>query len=441
MVYLRQTWSQSKTYRAILIVVVIYALLRLVVQGVFLVGMLFPDQTQAQSLPDDLRIYLEAAGHLHLGQDLYPKTVERWEFYQYAPSYALAFTPFLWLTPFAAAIIHTLLHVVAYGLLYVWWGRIFRRLGLERASEMLVWLLPVWFIFSVFWGDLGYLNVYIIMALLATLLIDAVLNERLGWAVLWLAIILQIKPQWAFAAAVPLFLGRRRFFFKLLALAVVAYATIVGLTMLTVGLSYGWQQYGDYFRLLLNLLHRNYPWRTLADGFLGYNHSITQTIVYLLGVSPGTFRLATGIKVLLLAPLAVVSLRCLCRPANRAGRDVPLLGLDLTFALYLGAFIWLDVIWELALGMAVFTYLLATLEQQGARRLAWLVFLPYALVDVWRLASFVLFGPGIVVPGPYILTDLSVYVPLTMIVILTFYALLVRRLWSAVPVGRAVKEG
>ncbi|MEE8389807.1 MAG: hypothetical protein V3S14_03290, partial [Anaerolineae bacterium] len=210
--YLRQSWSHSKAFRVILVVTVVYTVLRLVVQGVYLAMMLFPDQGMGEELPEwvgaegpmlpiDLQLYIDAAEHLQNRQNLYP-TSDQIEVYQYAPSYALAFTPFLWLSPAAVAITHTLLHILAYSLLYIWWGRIFRRLNLEQASTMLAWTLPAWLIFSAFWSDLGYLNIYTIMALLGTLLIDAILGESLGWSLLWLSIILQIKPQWAFAAAV-----------------------------------------------------------------------------------------------------------------------------------------------------------------------------------------------------------------------------------------------
>jgi hypothetical protein len=318
---------------------------------------------------------------------------------------------------------------VALSLLYVWWDRIFRRRGLNRAREILAWTLPLWLVFSQFWSDLSYLNVYIFMALLSTWLIDAILDEHLGWSLLWLSIILQIKPQWAFAAAIPLLLGRRRFFLKLLVSSILVYVAVVGVTMLVVGPAYGWQQYVDYFRLLWNIQGGNYPWRGPDADFLGYNHSITQTVVYLLGVTPSALRLATLIKVVLLIPLAAVILRHLRRPAGCAGRDVPRLGLNLAFVLYLGVFVALSVVWELTLSVAVFTYLLATLDQRNSKRLAWAVFLPYALLDFWQLLSFIVLGPNAIVPGPFVLTDPSIYIPTTMIVNLTFYALLVKRLW------------
>jgi hypothetical protein len=103
------------------------------------------------------------------------------------------------------------------------------------------------------------------------------------------------------------------------------------------------------------------------------------------------------------------------------------------FALYLGAFIWLDMVWEASLAIAVFAYLLATLEQPRGRILTWIVFLPYALIDAWQLVSFGLFGMDVIAPGPYVLTDPSIYIPMIMIVILTFYALLIRRAWEAAP--------
>lgn len=433
MTHLRQAWSKSKFYRIALVATFVYVLLRLVIQMALLVVLWFlPPAGIEPAIPNDLQDYLDAAARLQQRQDLYLEgPLDRVEFYQYAPSYALAFIAFLWLSsPFATAIVHTILHGVAYGLLYLCWGRIFHRLGLDRAREILAWSLPLWLLFSEFWSDLGFLNIYIIMALLATLLIDAVLNERLGWSLLWLSIILQIKPQWSFAMAVPLLLGRYRFFAKLVGSAILIYCAIVGATILIVGPTYGWQQYNDYFRFLWNM-RANFPWRGLDAPFLGYNHSITQTVVYLLGVTPGTLRLATGIKALLLMPLAFTALCYLLRPIRLGGHDVPDLSLDWAFALYLGAFIWLDMVWELALGIAIFTYLLATLRRQGAKITIWVVFLPYALLDLWRIVTVAIFGFDAVLPGFYILTDPTVYIPLVMIVILVFYTILVRRLLAA----------
>lgn len=423
--YLPQVRGSSRVFRRVLVIVAIYALLRLLIQLTLVAGAFMPGETGDDFFPDDLRIYLEASNDLKHQRDLYPPLpLERMEFYQYAPAYALAYVPFSWLPRGLVVLIQTILHLAAYGLLYVWWDRIFERLKLVRAREMMAWTLPVWLLFSAFWSDLGFLNIYLYMALLATLLIDAVLAERLGWALLWLSIILQTKPQWAFAAVLPLLLGQYRFFAKLMILSAITYAAVVGLTLLVVGPAYGWEQHKDYWHLLTGI-GNNYPWRGPDKPYLGYNHSIVQTVVYIFGINTAALRLATVIKIALLLPLGLVVLRLVRRrPAYR-----PTLALDLAFAFYTASFIWLDVVWELSLGIAVFTYLLATVSGRRVRQILWIVFLPYALVDIWQAFSFMIFGDSVMDPGPYVLTDPSIYIPLVMIVTVTFYAVLVRRLW------------
>jgi hypothetical protein len=308
-------------------------------------------------------------------------------------------------------------------------------LGLNCAVQMLVWTLPVWLLFSSFWTDLSYLNIYIIMALLGTLLIDAVINEKLGQSVLWASIILQIKPQWVFAIAIPLFLGRYRFFLKLLILTCITSIGIVGVTLLLVGPTYGWQQYVNYIQFLSNM-PGNFPWRGPESPFLGYNHSIKQIVVYLFGISSGSLLLADGIKLLLLIPLGLVGLRYLLRSISRTGKDIPVMGLDWAFALYLGAFIWLDMVWELSLGIAIYPYLLGTIESRSIKFWVHLAFLPYALLDPLRVMSFIVGGTDIILPGAYIATDPAIYFPLIMATILMLYAVLVVRLWRAAPVRR-----
>lgn len=429
---IRRAWSQSKTFRAILIVAIVYAVLRLGVQGMIV--------SDPDLFPGDLRIYLEGANSLRARQPLYLTDVDQMEFFQYTPAYALAFVPFTWMSPTAVAAIQSVFHVVIYALLYVGWIRIFRRYGLERERRMMAWTLPVWLIFSEFWSDLGYLNFYIGMALLATLFLDAMLDERLGWSVLWLSVILQMKPQWAFVAAVPLLLGRYRFWLKLVGLAVGVYLGIAGITIVAVGPAYGWEQYVAYYGFLAKLSGLSFPWRTMADGFLGYNHSISQIVIYFLGDTPVGRGCAFVVKAILLLPLAGVAVRYLLWPTGRPGSEVPRLGIELTFALYLGAFIWLDAVWEVAMGIAVFTYLLAVLRERWITIVVWVVFMVYALVDLLRLVTFAVF-PDAITPQMYFLTDPSVYVPVTMIVILTFYAILIGRLWPRPAVYATAEAG
>jgi hypothetical protein len=272
------------------------------------------------------------------------------------------------------------------------------------------------------------MNTYLLIALFDTFLIQAVLQENLMWASFWLgAVILPIKPHWAFALALPLLLGRYRFFFKLLLGAVLAYLLVAGITILAGGMDYGIRQYQDYFAFLARLT-RDYPWWGPDKPFLGYNHSIMQIVLYWLGVSTTNMRLATIIKLILLIPLGWISLKFLRHPSEKAGHEVPTTALALVFAFYLGAFIWLDMVWELSLGMVIFAYLLANTEEKWIRNLLWIIFAPYALLDIWRLVSYISFGDNILYQGSYVLTDPLIYVPWIMMILLVFYAVLLSKL-------------
>jgi hypothetical protein len=449
--HLRQLWARSRAFRIILIVALIYTVLRLAVHGAYLATMLYPNagilggapewtgSKQDPMVPVDLQVYLDAAERLLERENLYlqgPITYLE-DLYQYTPAFALAFVPFLRMSPLSVSVLHTVLHIAAYAWLYLAWDRIFHDLDLPQARKNLAQTVPVWLVFSAFWSDLGYLNIYVLMALLSTLLTGAILSEKLGWSVLWLSLILQTKPQWAFAAAVPLLAGKRRFFLSLVASSLLAYGAVVALTMMATSPTYGLQQYARYFRFLSTLPVR-FPWRGPDAPYLGYNHSVKQTVIYLVGQSPGALRLATAIKLLLLAPLAIVTGRYLMRALRGYQVKLSLRGIDFAFALYLGAFIWLDVVWELSLTIAIFGYLLATLEGERMKSLVWAAFIPYALIDLWQLVSFAVFGMDVVAPGPYILTDPSIYIPMIMIVLLTFYALLIGRVWEATPAYPAV---
>jgi len=139
-------------------------------------------------------------------------------------------------------------------------------------------------------------------------------------------------------------------------------------------------------------------------------------------------RLATIIKLLLLVPLGLVGLKFLRYPSGKAGNEIPETALALVFVLYLGAFIWLDMVWELSLGLVIFAYLLATTERKWIRILLWILFAPYALLDIWRLASYIALGDNILYEGAYVLTDPLIYIPWIMMILLVFYALLLIRL-------------
>lgn len=429
---IKECWRESRAYRILLVAAIIYALLRLAIQMY-----LFSDALQPQAIAQGAQVsadlqqsYIPAAQHFRAREDLYLKgSLEVLELhFPYSPAFAFFFMPILLLPLNILVPLLVVVHIVAYWIFYIWWDRIFQKINLPRVAKMWAWTLPLFLVFSVFWDDLAYMNIYLITALFATFFIDAVLQEKLGWSIFWLGVmILPIKPHWAFAAALPLLLGRYRFFFQLLAGSILAYLAVAGVTILAGGVEYGIRQYQAYFEFLARL-SRDFPWRGPDEPFLGYNHSVMQTILYYLGVSSANMRLATIVKLILLVPLGWIALQFLRRPPNRAGFEIPNTALVLSFALYLGAFIWLDMVWELSFGLVIFAYLLATSEQTWIRTLLWVLFAPYALLDIWRLISYIVFGDSILYEGAYVLTDPLIYVPWIMIVLLVFYALLLNRL-------------
>jgi hypothetical protein len=430
--YIRECWSQSKIYRVLLILAILYAVLRLLIQL-----FLFSDAMRPEAVAEGVQVsadlqqsYIASAQHFQARQDLYlTGSLEHVEaHYLYSPAFAFFFSPLLLLPLPVLLPLMVVIHSVAYGLLYVWWNRIFTRNDLTAIARQWALLLPLYLVFSVFWDDLAYMNTYILVALFATFLIDALMKENLAWSAFWLgAVILPIKPHWAFALALPLLLGRYRFFFRLLMGAAIAYLLVAATTVNAGGFEYGIRQYQEYFSFL-GRLTRDYPWWGPQRPFLGYNHSIMQIVLYSLGVSAENMRLATLVKLLLLMPLAWTGWKFLRNPPAQAGHEVPMTALAWAFVLYLGAFIWLDMVWELSLSPVIFAYLLATVDQKWLRNALWMLFAPYALLDIWRLVSYMAFGDAVLYQEAYVLTDPLIYVPWIMMVLLAFYAILLSQL-------------
>ena len=429
---IRECWSTSKAYRVLLVASIVYVILRLTIQLY-----LFYDALQTQAAAEgaqvsvDLQLaYIPAAEHFRDREDLYLQgSLDVLEYhYNYAPSFAFFFGPLLLLPLGIQVPLHIVLRIAAYMILYFVWARIFEKYNLSAPARLWAKLLPAFLVFTVFWDDLAYLNIYLIIALFATFLIESVLDEKLGWAVFWLGVvILPIKPFWGFALAVPLLLGRYKFFFQLLAGSVLAYLAVAGVTLLAGGIEYGIQQYQDYFAFL-GRLSGDFPWRGPGDPFLGYNHSVMQIVLYYLGVSPSNMQVGTIVKLILLLPLAWIGFKFLRHPIGRPGHDVPETALALAFALYLGAFIWLDTVWELSLALVVFAYLIATIQSRNIRLLLWALFAPYGLLDIWRLVSYIALGDSVLYEGAYVLTDPLIYIPWIMILLLLFYGLLLQQL-------------
>jgi len=417
-----QFWrSTSRGWRIAMLLALLWGILRL---GLQVYTLLSPMSDQVGV--DLKEAYLVAGRRFLERAALYPHSIEAMEgLYFYAPSFTVFLLPFVWLPEKVATCLWFALCLAAYGGLFLTWRWIFRFLGLEKAGQALLLSLPLWIAFSPFWDDATYLNIYTVMALVGSWLIAAVLQERLALGACCLALILATKPHWAFALALPLLLGRKRFFWKLLAGALAVYLGLAGVSMALSSPIYILEQYRAYVSFLTHLTQMH-PWRTAADGFLGYNHSIVQVAIFLGGERARL--LGQVVKYLLLLPGGVVLLAYGGRKsAAPARREEPLL---LAFLLYLMAFLWLDLLWELYLTVAIYPFLLALDLRRPERTLAALVFLPYAWLDFWRVMVYALGSP--MVNEAYLAWDFSAYLPWILLTGLVFYFLLLRRVWLTV---------
>ena len=412
---LRKVWKKSKIFRVFLIAAITWFVLRLLFQIAFQ-----SDFGAEWFLADDMVSYKLAAERLISHASLYlPEEMQGIMAFQYAPSYALAYFPLTRLPIPVLSIGWMLIQVLAYLLLWFRWNSLLKYLGLSSAREILVRTLPAWLLFSTFWSDLAYANVYIIMALLATLLIEAILKRRLGWSIFWLGIILQIKPQWAFAVFIPLCQRDWKFLFRLVAGAGLLYLACAGATMLAVGSGYALSQYTAYFRFMASL-DSYYPWTELP--FLGYNHSILATVIHFTGLpfSTLTVGIATVVKLIVLSPLFIVSWRF--GKVQRSKVE----SLMLALGWYLGIFIAMDVIWEASLALAILALLWPTLhsawEKWGLGSLIGI----YVVLDIIRLAGYLIGGDAVLWQDSYLLTDPAIYIPIILLVFMVLYAALLR---------------
>ena len=81
-------WADSKTYRRILLVALIYLVVRLALQGVVLaqVWSAGPVASETTLISNDLQIYMAAANRLVNRQDLYlQEALDKIAVFQYAP--------------------------------------------------------------------------------------------------------------------------------------------------------------------------------------------------------------------------------------------------------------------------------------------------------------------------------------------------------------------
>lgn len=417
---LSQQWRNSNSFRLWTILAVIGLVINLALTVLWQMELI---PVEGSPPANDLMVYRAAGSRFQERQDLYITPKPDFSLYAYSPAFAMAASLLTFIPYKILWVIDALLHLIAYWVIYWRWFVIFRQRQVHTVAEVLIRLFPLWIIFTGLLYEIAYMNIYIFMALIATLLIEAILNQQTGRAILWLAILLPIKPQWAFALGIPFLLGQWRFLAKVVSGGILSYAAILVITILISG-PYALGQYGEYARILQSIPY-TFVWNTMIkDGHMGYNNSIMQLVKFFSNNAPYSVDVSTALKILLSLPLLAVFWRYRRSPSSQA---IPRLALEWAFALYFAAFIWLDVVTELTFSIVIFTYVLGTLSQQRLRNIAGIVFLPYAFAFIWITVVSIL---SFVIPLPEAIIDPSLFIPVVLLAMLGLYGLVLWQLYN-----------
>ena len=415
---LRQQWRTSRSFRWWTALAFVGLAINLILTALWQLEILAVEDTPPVN---DLKLYLDAGRRFLQREDLYIMPRSDFGLFSYSPVFALVmgiltFVPYklIW-------VVDAFLHIILYGALYCRWVMIFRQQRLDSAAESLIRLFPLWLIFTGLPYEIAYMNIYIFMAFLATLLLEEMLYRKPAKAILWLNVLLLVKPQWAFALGIPFLLGEWRFLARVIGGALLIYFAVLALMMLFTG-QYALEQYWEYVQFLQSIPH-TFVWNTMTEeGHIGYNNSLMQLIIFFTNNAPYSISMTTAIKILLSLPLIVIFQRYRRSASNEA---TAALLLEWSFALYLLAFLWLDVVTELTFAIVVFSYLQGMLPQRSIKNWARLLFLPYALTFMWvTISSIISFFTSL----PNILLDPSIFIPFILITALGLYILLVRQL-------------
>lgn len=370
---------------------------------------------------NDLVVYLKAGQAILDGANPYTNTP--WPdpaVYHYSPAAAWFIAQIMRLAttlagalPFRVlAYLHLGLIVGALPLAWLVWRAVLREFIPDSTRVMAAWL-PLWLVYSQWFADQNFLNIYTFLMTLSGALMLAVAHKRTWIAIALSVLILQTKPHYAFPIVLPLLFGRWRYFAKLLAAIVAAYALVTGITILVVGPATGVTLYGEYLRFLTSIT-QNYPWGSF---YLGYNHSWYSILHWLFGIQAWTPAAVASLKIATFAPLGWLIWKWLRgRFADRATG-----ALGLTLALHLWSMTLLDQLWELSLAIVVAGYLTSA-GSPRVQRFALAIGAPFALLGVaqlvgWRIAQWLGASPD---QG-----DPTAIFPLIMIAALGLYALLV----------------
>jgi len=385
-------------------------------------------QTPALGLPEefifpgnDLVVYLKAGQVVWTGGS--PYVTEPWidpAVFHYSPVVAVITAQVIGRTsgfgdalPFRLlAILYWAVVVICLPVAWMVWRRVFS-IFLPNSPRLMTAWLPLWLIYSQWFADQNYLNLYTVLMVLTGALTLAVAQQRTWLAVFLAVLILQTKPHYAFPLILPWLLGNWRYFVKLMMGVAFAYVAVAGATVLAVGPSYGLALYNDYARFLTSI-QANYPW---SSYYLGYNHSWYSIIHWIFGIQPWVPIVVTSIKIVSFIPVGWLAWRGL------RGRiaDRPIVALGIALALHLWSMTLLDQLWEVSLAIVAFMFLLAA-ASPTIRRIAILISVPFALLGLAQLAGW---GAATLVGRSIDQLDVTARLPTMMATALGLYAILI----------------
>lgn len=370
---------------------------------------------------NDLGVYLRAGEALVAGESPYPNGY--WtgpDVFHYSPVAAWFLKQLVGGTvPFRLfAYLHLGLIIVAFPLAWFSWRAVFIQLELKQGAEALVIWLPLWFVYSQWFADQNYLNIYTFLLLFTGLLALALLRQWTFPAIILAVLIAQTKPHYLYPLALPLLLGRWPFFLKVMLGCLIGYGLLAGAIILLAGPTYGQTLYRDYVIFLTTIAER-YPW---SDYYLGYNHSWQSILHWFFGRQAWVPAVVTGLRLVLFLPLIWLGYRWWQdRPwANVSPSGSVALGIVL--AAHMWSMVSLDQLWEVTSAIIVFIYLFAV-GSRPIRRLAIAIFVPFALLGLeqlagWKVASIVAISADRL--------DISAQLPVIMATALGLYILTLR---------------
>ena len=302
--------------------------------------------------------------------------------YLYHPGFAWLFSKLNTLGARSLGVLWFGLELSSYLLALVVWPKALDELGAPECADALRRWGPALLVVTTWFTDLYFLNVVGVLFLAAGVVAWLLASERdLGAAAL-VAVILLVKPHWAFPASLPLLAGQWRRAARL-ALGIAACYLAANLSyLLLVDRAYGLEQLRDYAREL-HSADRLFPWGGQWQHIKTF--SLQQGMFLLFGRAEWVWALVKALKLAAVGVLVLRLASSLRRPSPRA----VVWGM---FAVYLSAMLVLSENHELTCGACIFACLRASRDRFV--RSFTLLYLGYAYLELVDAAFGVLGLPG-----------------------------------------------